>query len=246
MFERYTEKARRVIFFARYEASQFGASQIEAEHILLGLLREDKSPFLRNLCRSLDHESVRRETEGRMISRDRTSVNIDLPLSIEAKRVLTFATEESEKLRHRHIGTEHLLLGLLREESSVAAEILYENGIRLTDVREALERGETSTGPHSTQSLAPDWTLPQDIDERWMFEVSKACIDLGIFTQSELMNELTDVSGLRRFRADVEALLRVLAEKGLADRTGLPALAVELRDEKKLVEFIERLRLRGN
>ena len=141
MFERYTEKARRVIFFARYEASQFGASQIEAEHILLGLMREDKNLTNRFFSRShASIESIRKEIEGRTILRERISTSVDLPLSVEAKRVLAFAAEESERLGHRHIGTEHLLLGLLREENSIAAEILYERGLRLSDIRNDLLR----------------------------------------------------------------------------------------------------------
>lgn len=141
MFERYTEKARRVIFFARYEASQFGATQIEAEHILLGLIREDKNLTYRFFHRShATVESIRREIEGRAVMRERIPNNIDLPLSGDAKRVLAFAAEESERLGNRHIGTEHLLLGLLREENSVAAEILYERGLRLSDIRQDLMR----------------------------------------------------------------------------------------------------------
>lgn len=141
MFERYTEKARRVIFFARYEASQFGASQIEAEHILLGLMREDKNLANRFFSRAQSSiEAIRKEIEGRTILRERISTSVDLPLSIEAKRVLAFAAEESERLNHRHIGTEHLLLGLMREENSVAAEILYERGLRLSDIRQDLMR----------------------------------------------------------------------------------------------------------
>jgi ATP-dependent Clp protease ATP-binding subunit ClpC len=141
MFERYTEKARRVIFFARYEASQFGASQIEAEHILLGLMREDKTLTNRFFHRAqATVEAIRHEIERRATLRERISTSVDLPLSVEAKRVLAFAAEESERLGHRHIGTEHLLLGLLREEHSIAAEILYERGLRLSDVRGDLMR----------------------------------------------------------------------------------------------------------
>ncbi len=141
MFERYTEKARRVIFFARYEANQFGASQIEAEHVLLGLLREDKNLTHRFFHRShANVESIRKEIEGRAVWRDRIREQIDIPLSGEAKRVLAFAAEESERLGNRHIGTEHLLLGLMREENSVAAEILYERGLRLSDIRQDLMR----------------------------------------------------------------------------------------------------------
>ncbi len=141
MFERYTEKARRVIFFARYEASQFGATQIEAEHILLGLVREDKSLNHRFFQRThISFEFVRREIEDRSVRRERHLTQPDLPLSMAAKHVLAYSAEESERLGHRHIGTEHLLLGLLREENSPAAEILYERGLRLSDVRNELMR----------------------------------------------------------------------------------------------------------
>jgi Clp amino terminal domain, pathogenicity island component/NTF2 fold immunity protein len=145
MFERFTETARRVIFFARYEASQFGSTTIETEHFLLGLIREDNliredknlSRFLRNHSFI---ESIRKEIEGRTIIREKVSTSIDLPLSNECKRILAYAAEEAERLNHRHIGTEHLLLGILREEKCVAAEILRERGFRLNVIREELAR----------------------------------------------------------------------------------------------------------
>jgi ATP-dependent Clp protease ATP-binding subunit ClpC len=141
MFERYTEKARRVIFFARYEASQFGAPAIEPEHLLLGLMREDKTLTSRFLARAqASLEAIRKEIEGRAPLREKISTSVELPLAPETKRVLAFAHEESDRLQHRHIGTEHLLLGLLREERSMAAEILYERGLRLGTVREEVAR----------------------------------------------------------------------------------------------------------
>src|ERR671936_1689797 len=141
MFERYTEKARRVIFFARYEASQFGAPAIEPEHLLLGLMREDKSLTARFLARAQTSlEAIRKEIEGRAPLREKISTSVELPLAPETKRVLAYAHEESDRLQHRHIGTEHLLLGLLREERSMAAEILYERGLKLHAVREEISR----------------------------------------------------------------------------------------------------------
>jgi ATP-dependent Clp protease ATP-binding subunit ClpC len=141
MFERYTEKARRVIFFARYEASQFGAPAIEPEHLLLGLMREDKTLTGRFFPRALvSIESIRKEIEGRTLLREKISTSVELPLAPETKRVLAYAHEESDRLQHRHIGTEHLLLGLLREERSMAAEILYERGLRLNAVRDEIAR----------------------------------------------------------------------------------------------------------
>ncbi|HKF55870.1 MAG TPA: Clp protease N-terminal domain-containing protein, partial [Blastocatellia bacterium] len=143
MFERYTEKARRVIFFARYEASQFGAVSIEPEHILLGLLREDKQltqKFFRSPHSTV--ESIRKEIEERTPLREKVAASVDLPLSPHAKRVLNYAADESERLQHRNIGTEHLLLGILREEKSIAAEILHDRGLRLTQIREEMLRNQ--------------------------------------------------------------------------------------------------------
>jgi ATP-dependent Clp protease ATP-binding subunit ClpC len=151
MFERYTEKARRVIFFARYEASQFGSPSIETEHLLLGLMREDKSLTNRFLRSHSSIESIRKEIEGRTLIREKVSTSIDLPLSAECKRILAFAAEESERLRHRHIGTEHLLLGILREDKCVAAEILHDRGLRLNVIREELSKTQ-SDKPSSSRS----------------------------------------------------------------------------------------------
>jgi ATP-dependent Clp protease ATP-binding subunit ClpC len=140
MFERYTEKARRVIFFARYEASQFGAAQIEAEHILLGLMREDKNLVTHFFNRSqFSIEAVRNKIEERATVRERIPTTVDLPLSEESKQVLKFAAEESERLDHRHIGTGHLLLGLLLVKESLAFALLEECGVKADEVREWLK-----------------------------------------------------------------------------------------------------------
>src|SRR5687767_11633370 len=141
MFERYTERARRVIFFARYEASQLGSNSIETEHLLLGLIREGKGLTSRIFSKShLSMESIRKEIEGRALYRDKVSTSVDIPLSSESKRVLGYASEEAERMLHNYIGTEHILLGLMREEKSVAAGILGEKGMRLTSVRRSEER----------------------------------------------------------------------------------------------------------
>jgi ATP-dependent Clp protease ATP-binding subunit ClpC len=140
MFERYTEKARRAIFFSRYEASQFGSPYIETEHLLLGLLREDKTLSHRFLRGHGDVEGIRKSIEGNTLVREKVSTSVDLPLSNESRRVLGYAAEEADLLFHKHIGTEHLLLGLLREEICFAARILNEHGVRLSAVREELSR----------------------------------------------------------------------------------------------------------
>jgi ATP-dependent Clp protease ATP-binding subunit ClpC len=149
MFEKYTEGARRVIFFARYEASQLGSSYIGTEHVLLGLMRESDGITGKIFSKSkLKLDMVRKEIEGRTVNSNKISTSIEIPLSPETKRVLVYAAEEAEKLLHKYIGTEHILLGLLREKKSLAARILAEKGMRFSAVREDLvyllrEKSET-------------------------------------------------------------------------------------------------------
>ncbi|HKV90990.1 MAG TPA: Clp protease N-terminal domain-containing protein [Candidatus Angelobacter sp.] len=157
MFERYTEKARRVIFFARYEASQFGSPYIETEHMLLGLLREDKALTQRFLRSQEASEEIRRQIESVTMKGEKTATSVDLPLSNEGKRVLAYAAEEAERFAHKHIGTEHILLGLLREEKCFAAQILHGRNVRVSFVREALEQA-----PHEEAVRTKDPSLPSD------------------------------------------------------------------------------------
>src|SRR5215467_12161925 len=149
VFERYTEKARRVIFFARYEASQYGSPYIETEHLLLGLMREDKALANRFLRQQGSIESIRKEIEARITIRERISTSVEVPLSAECKRILNMAAEEAERLGVKHVATEHLLLGILREEKCFGAEILHERGLRLSNIREELARtSQEKAQPH--------------------------------------------------------------------------------------------------
>jgi len=158
MFERYTEQARLVIFLARNEALQFGSPYIEAQHLLLGLLREEKTRANQFLRSGAGAESIRKQIEEHTGPREKVptfargngSTSGDPPLSHECKRVLAYGAEEAERLNQKHIGTEHLLLGLLREEKGFAAEILYERGLRLSTIRQELRRivPDGGTGPH--------------------------------------------------------------------------------------------------
>ena len=147
MLERFTEKARRVIFFARYEASQYGSPCIETEHLLLGLVREDKGLANRYLRNQGSIESIRKEIEQRITIRERISTSVEVPLSAESKRILAFAAEEADRLGTKHVGTEHLLLGILREEKCFGAEILQERGLRLSALREELARSSGEKVP---------------------------------------------------------------------------------------------------
>ncbi|PYT58285.1 MAG: hypothetical protein DMG46_11740 [Acidobacteria bacterium] len=147
MFERYTEKARRIIFFARYEANQYGSTFIDTQHLLLGLMRE--SFFVRLLPRA-NLQSVRTRIDARTPAREKIptraevygacAIPTDLPLSNESKRVLVFAAEEADRLAHKHIGTEHLFLGLLREENCLGAQILRDLGADSSKLREEIAK----------------------------------------------------------------------------------------------------------
>lgn len=146
MFERYTEKARRTIFFARYEAATYGSPVIETEHLLLGILREDRT-LTRQLLRSHESvESIRQQIEDRRPAGEKVSTSIDLPLSNVCKRVLAHAAEEADVLEHAHIGPEHLLLGLMRETTCFAAEILRERAVTADAIR---EQARTAVPPSS-------------------------------------------------------------------------------------------------
>lgn len=138
MFERYTEKARRVIFFGRYEASQLGSPYIETEHLLLGIFREDRVLVHHFIRSEAVLKEIHKEIEKYADASKKGSTTVDLPLSNECKRILAYAAEEAERLSHKHLGTEHVLLGILREEKCFAAELLHQQGVRLSAAREVI------------------------------------------------------------------------------------------------------------
>jgi hypothetical protein len=149
MFERYTEKARRVVFFARYEASQYGSPYIETEHLLLGLLRED--------YRTTKH-LIRQQIENRITRGERFSTAVEVPLSADCKRVLKLAAVESAAWGHHHVGTDHLFMGLLQVPTSLAATVLKAEGIDLARVREKIRGIKPSD--YSRSKLQP--SVPEE------------------------------------------------------------------------------------
>jgi ATP-dependent Clp protease ATP-binding subunit ClpC len=137
MFEKYNEKARRALFFARYEASKLGSRVIESEHILLGILREGEETVGEIFRRfQVKPEDIRREIEGERVFVERISSTAELPLSEESKKILAYASHEAESMLHSTVGSEHLLIGLLRVEGCLAMRILAQNGLDLYTVRE--------------------------------------------------------------------------------------------------------------
>ena len=158
MFERYTEPARRALFFSRYEASQFGSLSIEAEHLLLGLIREDKAFTSRMFeAAQLSLNNVGDEIRRRANSRETVGTGVEIPFSAETKRILQFAADEADNLLHKHIGPEHLLLGLIKEEKSFAASILLKKGFTLAGLRDqvsAASQTAREAGPRDRAGAA--------------------------------------------------------------------------------------------
>jgi uncharacterized protein (TIGR03435 family) len=139
MFNRFTSRALQVLFYARSEVSRLGSSAVEPEHILLGVLDEGKGLGSRILARTggaLD--DFRSDIVRHLTSRAKVPESEEIPFSASGERALQYAAEEADRLLHNYIGTEHLLLGLLREERSVAAEVLAARGLRIAAVREAI------------------------------------------------------------------------------------------------------------
>jgi Clp amino terminal domain, pathogenicity island component len=141
MFERYTERARRTLFFARYEASQLGSITIEPEHLLLGIIREGKGVARRVLARAhVSLDNLRSQIEQHVRAADKVSTSAEILFSAGAKRMLQRAALEADGLSHGEVGVEHLLLGLLEAESNGAASWLIDSGLTLQRAREEVRQ----------------------------------------------------------------------------------------------------------
>ena len=137
MFERLTDRARKVMALANQEAQRFNHEYIGTEHILLGLVKEGSgvgANVLKHL--EIDLRKVRLEVEKLVKSGPDMVTMGKLPQTPRAKKVIEYAIEEARSLNHNYVGTEHLLLGLLREQDGVAAQVLMNLGLKLDDVRE--------------------------------------------------------------------------------------------------------------
>jgi ATP-dependent Clp protease ATP-binding subunit ClpC len=149
MFERYSEKARRVIFFARYEASEFGSPSIDTEHLLLGILHESPGLLL-SVVPPAEAETIREQIRLQVPVRDKIPTNVEVPFSASAKGVLNSATEEADRAESRTISVPHILVGLVREENCLAQRILMELGVTL-DMTRQISAGwpEKGAGSHA-------------------------------------------------------------------------------------------------
>jgi ATP-dependent Clp protease ATP-binding subunit ClpA len=161
MFERYTENARKAIFFAWEEASRFGSSSIESEHLLLGITRSSELE-LREILKLKDLESTLR-AELAATAQLATTSKRDLPLSNPSKRILAYAAEEAMRLNSPAIGCGHLLLGILRESDGIASRFLLAQNVDPLKARQVVamlsrshvgDPGQSSHSPNGWASTA--------------------------------------------------------------------------------------------
>src|SRR3989304_3711691 len=135
MFERFTEKARRIVVYAQEEARMLNQNYIGTEHLLLGLIREEEgiaARAIKNL--NINLEDVRTQIED-IIGRGTSTPSAHIPFTPRAKKVLELSLRESLQLGHNYIGTEHILLGLIREGEGIAARVLINLGADMEKVR---------------------------------------------------------------------------------------------------------------
>ncbi len=165
MFNRFTERARKVILLAKEEAKRFNHDYIGTEHILLGLIREGEGVAAVVLQKmGLSPDKIRLEIEQLVQPGPATVVSGDIPFTPKAKKVIELAMEEGRAMGHNYIGTEHLLLGLIRENEGIAAQVLLNLGLNLENVRREImellgsaipQGGVTAGGGPSAKTKTP-------------------------------------------------------------------------------------------
>jgi ATP-dependent Clp protease ATP-binding subunit ClpC len=169
MWQRFTERARKVVFYAQEEAQKFGEGYVSTEHLLLGLVRESDSVAARVLEKlGVSLTRIRAEVE-KQLPRGDARPNQDMTLTPRAKRVIDLAYDEARNLNNNYIGTEHLLLGLIREGDGLAGRVLAKLGVELEKARKevmSLQDNESQAKPGtSPRSTSGSGAKTQTLDE---------------------------------------------------------------------------------
>jgi len=262
MFERFTDRARRVVALAQDEAKRLDHNYIGTEHILLGLIHEGTGVAARALdSLGINLDVVRQQVEE-IIGRGQQTPSGHIPFTPRAKKVLELSLRESQQLGHNYIGTEHILLGLLREGDGVAAQVLVKLGADLNRVRQQviqLLHGHQEKEPVSARSTAGELRMLPAVKARLdSVEDRLTAVEqqVGIRPNTgDLDEQIERVRGERHAAADAQdyeqaALLRDREKELLASKAerqeqwaaGHPALPVLAERCRQLAEEIERLR----
>jgi ATP-dependent Clp protease ATP-binding subunit ClpA len=235
MFERFTDRARRVVVLAQEEARMLNHNYIGTEHLLLGLIGEGEGVAARALeSLGIRLDAVRQQVEA-IIGRGQQAPSAHIPFTPRGKKVLELAARESEALRHQYIGTEHILLGLIRESDGVAAQVLVKLGADLNRVRqqviqllheyrgqdvigESSQPGERARAPLLDDALARIDSLEHRLAaiERWVGMRP----DLGDLDQEIAQVRREKGAAIDRQDFEVSAALRDREKQLLAARAG--------------------------
>jgi len=262
MFERFTDRARRAVALAQEEAKRLNHNYIGTEHILLGLIHEGEgvaAKALESLGISLD--AVRQQVEE-IIGQGHQAPSGHIPFTPRAKKVLELSLRESQQLGHNYIGTEHILLGLIREGDGVAAQVLVKLGADLNRVRQQviqLLHGYQGKEPRLARRLPREGAPVTDVQARLdAVEGRLAAVEQRVGAgpdTSDLDEQIDRVRGERHAAADAEqyeeaAALRDREKELLAAKAarqeqwaaGHPALPDLAERCQQLADEIERLR----
>ena len=198
-FDKFTERARRVLTLAQEEAQRFNHGYIGTEHLLLGLVREGEGVAAKVLANmGIELNKVRSAVEF-IIGRGDRMVAGDIGLTPRAKKVIELAVDEARRLNHHYIGTEHLLLGLVREGEGIAAGVLESLGVSLEKVRsQVIQVLNTSQGQYAQEGARTSSKTPT-VDQMGM--------DL---TAAARQNKLDPVVGRQR---EVERVIQILSRR---------------------------------
>jgi ATP-dependent Clp protease ATP-binding subunit ClpC len=231
MYERFTDRARKVMQFANQEAQRYQHMYIGTEHILLGLIAEG-SGVAANVLRNLDIDlrKVRTEVNKIVQAGGQPGKSDKLPQTPRAKKVIEYAIEESRSLDHNYVGTEHLLLGLLREEEAVAAQVLMNLGLDLDTVRQEVRNilgfaGREPPGGGSKSKTPPAESARSkspaiDSTGRDLTELARTGKLEPVVSRPAPLQALADVLGCRRRNSAI-----LLGEPGVGKTTLVEELA---------------------
>jgi ATP-dependent Clp protease ATP-binding subunit ClpA len=210
-YSRFTDRARKVMQLANQEAQRLNHEYVGTEHMLLGLIKEG-SGVAANVLKNLDVNLNRVRAEAERIIQTGPGggqvVMGRMPLTPQAKKAIEYAVEEGQQLKHNYVGTEHLLLGLLREVEGVAAQVLMNLGVRLNDIRDEV-MNILGVGPELRRAAAevgassgPDERV-KELDEHieWLEMQKEALVILTAFEKAAEIQ--TQLDKLRRFRGRV-------------------------------------------
>jgi tetratricopeptide (TPR) repeat protein len=247
MFERYTESARQTISRAKSKASRFGSPEIDAEHILLGLLED--ATLAGTTMEGISVPEIREEILSQLPRRREASSLADLPLSAESHEVLALAAEEAGKLPDQYIGNQHILLGLARLGNSQAAQLLMRKGLSADSIRNRLTSQQEESRPTGTR------TASASVDKPDLKSVTLRIADLSRLGEHRSALKLLDeqIAGSTQYRNETiralapiaTAISRTIGELQLVRGYCEQRLAVDPEDPAALYELADCLSLLG-